>query len=92
MAQLSYLMRDHSGQVMQMDPDLFDLLAKKYTCIFVVGPALTHPVDTEILAAYAQGILVLLNGPRGSLTRDVTEFFQSLRDADAPLLGAVTFE
>ena len=27
MAQLSYLMRDHTGQVMQMDPDLFDLLS-----------------------------------------------------------------
>jgi uncharacterized protein YcbK (DUF882 family) len=27
MAQLSYLMRDHTGQVLQMDPDLFDLLA-----------------------------------------------------------------
>ena len=27
MAALSYLMRDHSGQVLQMDPDLFDLLA-----------------------------------------------------------------
>ena len=27
LAQLSYLMRDHSGQVMQMDPDLFCLLS-----------------------------------------------------------------
>src|SRR5215510_252716 len=27
MAALSYLMRDHSGEVLQMDPDLFDLLS-----------------------------------------------------------------
>ena len=38
MAQLSYLMRDHSGQVMQMDPDLFDLLANMQGLMPASGP------------------------------------------------------
>ena len=38
MAQLSYLMRDHSGQVMQMDPDLFDLLANLQGMMPASGP------------------------------------------------------
>jgi uncharacterized protein YcbK (DUF882 family) len=38
MAQLSYLMRDHSGEVMQMDPDLFDLLSDLQGMMPARGP------------------------------------------------------
>jgi uncharacterized protein YcbK (DUF882 family) len=38
MAQLSFLMRDHSGQVLQMDPDLFDLLANLQDLMPARGP------------------------------------------------------
>lgn len=72
--------------------DVLDLLAKRYSLLILVGPSLTSRVDTEILAAYAQGVVVMLNGPRGGLAAEVADVFQSLKEAEAPLLGAVVCE
>lgn len=69
--------------------DLLDTLGKTYTLILLVGPALSYTVDTEILAAYAHGIAVVLNELLRGLTPSVAQFVQSLREANAPLLGAV---
>lgn len=38
LARLNHLMRDHSGQVLQMDPDLFDLLADLQALVPSRGP------------------------------------------------------
>ena len=68
--------------------DLLKNLRKDYSVILLAGPPVTHTTDTEILAAYADGIVVVLNGA-GSSEVALPEFFQSLREANAPLLGAV---
>lgn len=69
--------------------DLFEALRRKYSLILVTGPALTYHVDTEILAAYVHGIVIVLNGPANRLTPGLVTFFQSLKEANAPLLGTV---
>lgn len=76
--------------VLASDPmkDLLKRLRKDYSVILVAGPAVTHMTDTEILAAYVHGIVVVLNGPV-TVQAPLGEFFQSLREANAPLLGAV---
>lgn len=71
--------------------DLLDDLRKKYSLVLVMGPSLFHTVDTEILAAYAKGIILVLNGVVDDLA-PVEEFVQSLKEANAPLLGTVICE
>jgi hypothetical protein len=65
-------------------------LRDRYTVILVLGPALSRTVETEILAAYAQGIVVLLNGSIPRFDSAVPDLVQSLREVKAPLLGVVT--
>ena len=69
--------------------DMLQALRKQFSLILVVGPAVTgHATDNEILAAYVNGIVAVMNGPSGNFA--ATEpFFQSLKDANAPLLGTV---
>jgi uncharacterized protein involved in exopolysaccharide biosynthesis len=68
--------------------ELIDRMRKQYSVVLIAGPALTQTTDTEILAAYVQGMIVLVNGmPSGGVP--LNDFFQSLRDANARLLGAV---
>ncbi|MBL8798656.1 MAG: hypothetical protein JNM56_32480, partial [Planctomycetia bacterium] len=69
--------------------DMLQALRKQFSLILVVGPAVAgHATDNEILAAYVNGIVAVMNGPSGSFA--ATEpFFQSLKDANAPLLGTV---
>lgn len=69
--------------------DLLDAMKKKYTVILLVGPAAARTVDTEMLASYAHGIAVILNEPLNAFTPATAEFFQSLREANAPLLGTI---
>jgi Mrp family chromosome partitioning ATPase len=68
---------------------LLDQLRKQYSLVLVVGPAVSKHVEMEILAAYADGIVVLVNGTLRSCTPGVVEFVQSLKGANAPLLGSV---
>jgi len=68
--------------------DLLHQLRHRYTVILLVGPSLAHPVDTEILAAYTNGMVVVLNGTVGRVA-PTQEFIRSLREANVPLLGAV---
>lgn len=68
--------------------DLLTGLSKKYTLILLIGPMLAHRVETEMLAAYAQGIVVLVNGPADDPT-GAGASVRSLREAQAPLLGSV---
>ena len=68
--------------------DLLTKLRKDYSVVLLVGPALSETTDTEILAAYAHGMLAVLNGaPKDAAA--VQTFVNSLRDADAPLVGSV---
>jgi hypothetical protein len=69
--------------------ELLDTFRKKYTLILVVGPAVSRSIDTEILAAYAGGMVVILNEPLHSFTPATRSFYQSLREAQVPLLGSV---
>jgi Mrp family chromosome partitioning ATPase len=69
--------------------DLLESLRKKYTLIFVVGPAVSKNIDTEILAAYVHGMIVILNGSVNSFSAEAEQFVQSLKEANAPLLGSV---
>lgn len=68
--------------------ELLDRMRKEYSVVLIAGPSVVQDTDTEILAAYVQGMVLVLNGP----VRDaapVEDVFQSLRDGDAPLLGSV---
>jgi MinD-like ATPase involved in chromosome partitioning or flagellar assembly len=58
-----------------------------YSIVLLVGPAVTQGTDTEILAAYADGIVVVINGSCGNDA--AARCFQALKDVNAPLLGAV---
>jgi Mrp family chromosome partitioning ATPase len=68
--------------------EMLNRLRKEYSVILMVGPAATHTTDTEILAAYVHGMVVVLNG-QDSGEVPLPAFFQSLREANAPLLGSV---
>jgi uncharacterized protein involved in exopolysaccharide biosynthesis/Mrp family chromosome partitioning ATPase len=69
--------------------EMLQKLRKQYSLILAVGPPVTqHATDNEILAAYVNGIVVVMNGSANAFA--VTEpFFQSLKEANAPLLGTV---
>jgi hypothetical protein len=69
--------------------ELVGAVSKKYSLVLVVGPAVTRTVDTEILSAYANGVIVLLNEPLSSFSPSLESFFRSLKDKNAPLLGSV---
>jgi uncharacterized protein involved in exopolysaccharide biosynthesis len=69
--------------------DLLEGLQRGYSLVVVLGPALGQAVDTEILAGYVNGVLALVNPPAASCTPEVEAFVQSLKEANAPLLGSV---
>jgi Mrp family chromosome partitioning ATPase len=69
--------------------DLLEACRKKYSLILLLGPAVSKSIDTEILAAYVNGLVLVLNEPLGACTPETRSFFQSLKEADVPLLGAV---
>lgn len=71
--------------------ELLEKLRKKYSLVLMAGPPVTKSIDTEILAAYVHGIVVILNGQVEDLG-SVETFLQSLREANVPLLGAVACE
>ena len=64
-------------------------LRQRYTIILLVGPAVSLVVDTEILAAYADGVILVVNEPLSSYTPAVDDLFRSLREKEVPLVGAV---
>jgi hypothetical protein len=72
--------------------DLLTVLHRRYSLVVFLGPALAQGVDTEILAGYVNGLLVLVNPPATACTPQTEEFLRSLREADAPLAGAVLCE
>jgi hypothetical protein len=69
--------------------DLLESCRKKYSLILVVGPSVSKSIDTEILAAYVNGLVLVLNEPLSAFTQETRSFFQSLKETDVPLLGTV---
>jgi Mrp family chromosome partitioning ATPase len=69
--------------------ELVQTLRKEYTLLLVLGPAMARSVDTEILAAYVDGMVFVLNNPLSVFSSDVEDFVRSLREKNAPLLGSV---
>ena len=67
--------------------ELLKTLRKVYTLILIVGPSVTRDVDTEILAAYADGMVLVLNNPLSMFSPSVEQFVRSLKQKNAPLLG-----
>jgi Mrp family chromosome partitioning ATPase len=80
----------HATDALASEPmkELLDSLKQKYTVILVAGPAVSQTIDTEILAAYVQGIVVIINGSPVN-TAGTAEFISSLKSAEAPLIGSV---
>ena len=68
--------------------ELVQELEKRYTLIFILGPSMGHAVLGETLAAHAQAVILVLNDDLDGL-RQAVPFTNQLRDASAPLLGAV---
>lgn len=69
--------------------ELLDSLRSRYTMLLIVGPALRSTVDTELLAAYADGSVLVLNGQIQGVGATVETLVRSLKEANAPLLGSV---
>jgi hypothetical protein len=69
--------------------DLLTTCRKKYSLILLLGPAVAKSIDTEILASYVNGLVLVLNEPLSACTPETRTFFQSLKEADVPLLGTV---
>ena len=69
--------------------EMLKTLRKVYTLILIIGPSVTRDVDTEILAAYADGMVLVLNQPLGTFSPPVEQFVRSLKQKNAPLLGSV---
>jgi hypothetical protein len=67
--------------------NLLSQVRNDYSIVLLVGPAITQTTDTEILAAYADGIVVVMNGGCGHDA--AVRCVQALKDVNAPLLGAV---
>jgi hypothetical protein len=55
----------------------------------VIGPAAKKSIDTEILASFASGLVFIINPPAGSFAPALEAFFESLREANVPMLGSV---
>ena len=72
--------------------DLLETLRRHYSLIVVAGPAVDHPVDTEILSGYADGVLAVVDGPAGARPPAAEALVRSLQVGGAPLLGAVVCE
>lgn len=72
--------------------DLLEHCAKTYTLILLLGPAFSCTIDTEILAAYANGIILVLNRPIERFSPELGKFYGSLQEAQAPFLGAVVWD
>jgi Mrp family chromosome partitioning ATPase len=72
--------------------DLLEVLRRHYSLIVVAGPSVDHPVDTEILSGYADGVLAVVGGPVGACPPGAEELVRSLQVGGAPLLGAVVCE
>ncbi len=69
--------------------DLLEALCERYTIIVVIGPSITKGIDTEILAAYVDGVLVVVNEPLGNAAAEAELVMRALEEKHAPLLGAV---
>jgi Mrp family chromosome partitioning ATPase len=72
--------------------DLLESLRRHYSLIVVVGPSADHPIDTEILSAYADGVLAVINAPARTCPLGAEALVQSLKVGGTPLLGAVVCE
>jgi capsular polysaccharide biosynthesis protein len=72
--------------------DLLETLRQHYSLIVVVGPSADHPIDTEILSGYADGVLGVLQGPARLGPSNAETLVRSLRVGGTPLLGAVVCE
>jgi Mrp family chromosome partitioning ATPase len=72
--------------------EVLEALRRQYSLIVIAGPSADHPIDTEILSGYADGVLAVIDGPAGSCSAEAGELVRSLQTAGAPLLGAVVCE
>jgi hypothetical protein len=69
--------------------EVVDGLRGQYTVLLLIGPTPTESVDSELLAAYAQGIVFFLDRPVTASVRALADLVAALRDVNAPLLGTV---
>jgi Mrp family chromosome partitioning ATPase len=72
--------------------DLMQSLRQQYSLIVMTAPAADHPIDTEILSAYADGVVALVQGPVGACPPEAEMLVRSLQEGSAPVLGAVVCE
>jgi len=66
--------------------ELLKAVRQQYTIILLVSPALSRNVDTEILAAFADGMIVVLDEPLSTFSAAALQLVDSLRDAKPELL------
>jgi hypothetical protein len=71
--------------------DLLETLRRHYSLIVIAGPSADHPIDTEILSGYSDGVLAVVSGRAGARPLAGEALVRSLQGG-APLLGAVVCE
>jgi hypothetical protein len=69
--------------------DLLEACRQKYSLILVLGPSVSKSIDTEILSAYVNGLVLVVNEPLSAFTPETRSFFKSLKEANVSLQGAV---
>jgi hypothetical protein len=69
--------------------ELLGRLSQHYPRILVIGPALSHALEAEILARCVQGIIVALGSSAGRPSPEARRLIRELQADDVPLLGAV---
>jgi hypothetical protein len=72
--------------------DLLNRLCEDYHRILILGPHLSHTLETELLSGYVDGIIVALRTSRNAVCPGVEDFIHQLQEADAPLLGTVVVD
>jgi len=64
-------------------------MREMYTMIFMIAPPLNGDIDTEILGAFSQGVLIVTNDQASPEIMSHT--IEGLRAAQVPIIGAVLY-
>jgi Mrp family chromosome partitioning ATPase len=71
--------------------ELIEKLRREYTMVLIIGPSLNHSVDLQILSAYAQGVVPIVDSP-SPIGPDVKRTLRELDLLGVPLIGQIVLD
>jgi hypothetical protein len=69
--------------------EAFRRLTEIYKRILIIGPTLSQALETELLAGYADAVLITLAGAGRPVSGEAESLIRYLRETNVPVLGAV---